>query len=376
MRRNRDTKGNGDVMRNRTRGGESRRRAHTTPWTWVLLAAIVAAALATGACALWLPDRAPSVLGEARVVQSAPASAQQYAGQQQVNLVPTVSGDRELLGNAGGVVTDNWANGSLRSGSRTYQVNDRAVVALHTATPLYRDLKTGDRGEDVLALNNELNRLGYSSAAESDTFNWATGQGWRQLMIDNGNAPGDGEEVTMALADTLWIPQDVVDVANWTAQQGTNVTAGAAVGVVPGGLTKLTIRGGQPSDKDRTITVYGVTSTLPAGSVDVTDAETLRQIAATESYQSKSAEERAAGIDATVTLSDPIDTLRVPAAAVFAVDGSSGCIAVDEAGKATSIPVEIISGELGASLVRPDSGGTDGITQVIVGPRLNALGCK
>ena len=33
--------------------------------TWVLLAAITAAALTVGACALWLPDRAPSVLSAA-----------------------------------------------------------------------------------------------------------------------------------------------------------------------------------------------------------------------------------------------------------------------------------------------------------------------
>ena len=53
----------------------------------------------------------------------------------------------------------------------------------------------------MLALNNELSRLGYNSVAGSDTYWWATSDGWRQLMNDNGN-PSDG---TLALADTMWI---------------------------------------------------------------------------------------------------------------------------------------------------------------------------
>ena len=40
------------------------------------------------------------------------------------------------------------------------KVNGVSVVALATATPMYRDLATGDKGDDVLALNNELARLG------------------------------------------------------------------------------------------------------------------------------------------------------------------------------------------------------------------------
>ena len=91
------------------------------------------------------------MLGMPHTVESAPASSQEYSGTQQVNVVPTIAADRQLPGNATGTVTENWMAGELRSGSRAYQVNDRTVVALHTATPLYRDLKVGDRGEDVLA---------------------------------------------------------------------------------------------------------------------------------------------------------------------------------------------------------------------------------
>ena len=73
-----------------------------------------------------------------------------------------------------GTVTADWSADGLASGKGAYKVNDRVVVALNTATPLYRDLKTGDKGDDVLALNNELSRLGYNSVAGSDTYWWAT----------------------------------------------------------------------------------------------------------------------------------------------------------------------------------------------------------
>ena len=128
---------------------------------------------------------------------------QEYSGSQQVTVVPTISTERNLLGNANGTVTADWSADGLASGKGAYKVNDRVVVALNTATPLYRDLKTGDKGDDVLALNNELSRLGYNSVAGSDTYWWATSDGWRQLMNDNGN-PSDG---TLALADTMWIPE-------------------------------------------------------------------------------------------------------------------------------------------------------------------------
>lgn len=93
-----------------------------------------------------------------------PASVQEYAGTQQVTVVPTISSDRNLFGNASGLVTADWSGNGLTSGKGAYQVNDRTVVALNTATPLYRDLKTGDTGGDALALNNELNLLGATTA--------------------------------------------------------------------------------------------------------------------------------------------------------------------------------------------------------------------
>ena len=142
-----------------------------------------------------------------------PASVQEYAGTQQVTVVPTISSDRDLFGNASGLVTADWSGNGLTSGKGAYQVNDRTVVALNTATPLY----------------NELNLLGYNSVSGSDTYWRATSDGWKQLMADNGNT-SDG---SLSLADTLWIPEHEVAVDEWNATAGSMVTGGTAIGKSP-----------------------------------------------------------------------------------------------------------------------------------------------
>ena len=114
-------------------------------WAWSLLAVATAICVSVGACALLLPDRAPALLGSAGETTTAPASVQEYSGSQQVTVVPTISTERNLLGNANGTVTADWSADGLASGKGAYKVNDRVVVALNTATPLYRDLKTGDK---------------------------------------------------------------------------------------------------------------------------------------------------------------------------------------------------------------------------------------
>ncbi|WP_223847685.1 hypothetical protein [Bifidobacterium callitrichos] len=117
--------------RERTKGS----RARTVPVVWLLLAVITVAALTVGACALWLPDRAPALLGAGGEATSAPAGVQEYSGGQQVTVVPMMSADRELIGNATGTVTTDWSGEGLTSGRRAYRVNDRMVVALATASP-------------------------------------------------------------------------------------------------------------------------------------------------------------------------------------------------------------------------------------------------
>lgn len=79
-------------MKQRTGG----KRSKCTAVTWTLLATVTAACIAVGSCALWLPDRTPTLLSPAVEKTVAPASVQEYTGMQQVTVVPTISDDRDL----------------------------------------------------------------------------------------------------------------------------------------------------------------------------------------------------------------------------------------------------------------------------------------
>ncbi|OZG69172.1 peptidoglycan-binding domain-containing protein [Bifidobacterium eulemuris] len=340
---------------------------------WSLMSAIIAVSVTVEACALWLPDRTPNVLSEAKIIASAPTSVQDYSGNQPVTVVPTVSASQTLLSNVSGIVTADQSGQGLVSGKAAFAVNGRAIIALSTSTPLYRNLKIGDSGEDVRAVNNELNRLGYNSQPESDLFQWSTSDGWRQLMWDNGNE-SNGE---LFIADTLWIPNTTVAVDAWTARQGTQTTAGSQVGEVPGLITALTVKNGQPSQQDRTLTVAKLTATLPAGTTTITDPVFLQQFTNSEEVTSLSPESLTAGLSATLSLSKPLLVLRVPAGAVFDVNGQYGCIApASGKDKGKPIRMDIVGNELGVSLLKSEQVDIQQIRTVMLGETLSGLVCK
>lgn len=346
--------------------------------TWLLLTVILAIALSVGACALLLPDRPPALLGNAEERQSAPVNTQRYTGAQKVKMIPTLAAKTDLIGNAGGTVTGNWAASGLTSGKAAYKADNRSVTALATATPLYRDLKQGDAGEDVLALNNELNRLGYGAVPGSNNFSSATSAAVRTLMKACGNT-SDG---TLAMPDILWIPNPSVRTTAWSATLGAILQPGTPVGQVPGGLTKLTLKNGQPADKDRTLTVFGQKGVLPAGKTEITDAGFCGKVAATDDYRDYDEASLTNGIDASLALATPINVLRVPAAAVFGTQGSKGCIAVPkdkanpDSGAFDVVKVNIEGAQLGTSLVQTKGTDAGSIRDVAIGSRIADESCR
>ena len=192
-------------------------------------------------------------------------------------------------------------------------------------------------------------------------------------MADNGNT-SDG---SLSLADTLWIPEHEVAVDEWNATAGSMVTGGTAIGKIPGSLTKLTIKNGTASAQERSLTIFGITGTLPANTTEITDAGFLQQVEANDSYQSVDVESRKAGLDATLALSERMRVLRVPAGAVFGINGSTGCIVPTSNNHgSTPVKVSIVGGELGVSLVQADSEDIASISNVEIGSGLNNLTCE
>ena len=84
-----------------------------------------------------------------------------------------------------------------------------------------------------------------------------------------------------------------------------------------------------------------------------------------------------AGFDATLALSERMRVLRVPAGAVFGINGSTGCIVPTSNNHGnTPVKVSIVGGELGVSLVQADSEDIASISNVEIGSGLNNLTCE
>ena len=125
------------------------------------------------------------------------------------------------------------------------------------------------------------------------------------------------------------------------------------------------------------MTIFGITGTLPANTTEITDAGFLQQVEANDSYQSVDVESRKAGLDATLALSERMRVLRVPAGAVFGINGSTGCIVPKSNNHGnTPVKVSIVGGELGVSLVQADSEDIASISNVEIGSGLNNLTCE
>ncbi|MFI0978418.1 peptidoglycan-binding protein [Streptomyces sp. NPDC021093] len=58
---------------------------------------------------------------------------------------------------------------TVRTGQALYELDDKPVTLLYGPVPMFRQMKTGDRGSDVLQLERNLRDLGYGSKLYVDT---------------------------------------------------------------------------------------------------------------------------------------------------------------------------------------------------------------
>lgn len=358
---------------------------------WLVLAIVVSVALTATACALLLPDREPAILSRPGEVTTVTVSTQQYSGSRQVSVTPVLSEAQQLTTTAVGTITEvMFTGGTLNSGTVIMRVDDNPVVALHTDVPLYRDLALDMTGADVQALNRELGRLGlfaqHGGDPESNRYTWATQMAVQSLMV--GAGIGDGYDgATLALRNVVWLPDQSDTVSNWQPRRGRSLAPGAVIGTIAGTLTRLDVAGITASAQPRVLIVAGVTVTLPAEKTNIEDRKALDQVQASDQYRqqigsatgsaaaSPDGSSSGSGIQplaATLSLDKPIEVLRVPAAAVFGLDGTTGCVA--SAGK--SIPVSVVGSELGVSLVTLDGGASNFPSTVDIGSAIAGRQCK
>ncbi len=76
----------------------------------------------------------------------------------------------------------------LTEGSKAGDIGGRPVLVLEGEKPMYRDIRPGDRGEDVTALKASLRRLGYESSG-GDAFDRSAERAVSEWMRASGYEP-------------------------------------------------------------------------------------------------------------------------------------------------------------------------------------------
>jgi len=316
---------------------------------------VTSAALGVAATVLCLTPATPKSLAAARPATSAPVSQQEFDDRRSVDLTATRAPTVAITLPRGGRITrSSCGTSALESGSVAVAVDGVVLVALATSVPLWRDLVPGDKGEDVVAVQTELARLGHPVTADGSVGS-STVSAFGALMKAAGDAAYRSESIPASRI--VWLPAPTVRPGSCTHGVGGTVEAGSVLATVAGALTAVAVVR-QPDalvPGDRVLEIDG--RPVPAGADGtVTDPDVLAAIADTPSFRTvqRTAEAQenaeASTIGAKLRLKDPVTVLAVPPSAVYGIVDGEGC--VRSAGR--SIPVTIVGSQLGETFLRAE----------------------
>jgi peptidoglycan hydrolase-like protein with peptidoglycan-binding domain len=179
---------------------EPRRRRRRLVW-----AALGALLIAVGAGAwLWAgsasPEEAPAAAGPvatATVQRGTISATESWDGTLEFGRLLTVKSS------AAGTITRLVDQGAtVKRGDELYRVNERPVILLYGAVPMYRNLAPGAAGVDVRQLETNLAKLGYEGFTVDGAYTASTAAAVRAWQSDTG-AERSG---TVARRDVVFLP--------------------------------------------------------------------------------------------------------------------------------------------------------------------------
>ncbi|WHM40592.1 peptidoglycan-binding domain-containing protein [Streptomyces sp. BPTC-684] len=143
---------------------------------------------------------------------------------------------RAVKSAAEGTVTVAASEGrTVKRGQALYELNDKPVTLLYGPVPMFREMKAGDRGSDVLQLERNLRELGYGAGlyvdTEYDKYTEAAVKRWQKsLNRESSGRVGKGD-VVFQPGQVKVVSADAV-LADQVAPGGTVVTIAATQPVV------------------------------------------------------------------------------------------------------------------------------------------------
>lgn len=359
----------------------------------ISIAAVLAAAAFAVGCSVALLTLHTGVPGDLQSTQqtgSITVDTGAYDNAQSVTIRVTQGADNTLRAPVEGVLThyDCATGTTVDSGTAPLAISGRNILALHTATPLYRVLKNGVQGPDVQALHDELRALGYV-APESDVFAWESVEAFNALADAQGTARASAENGWSVTPDmVMWIPSRSVMIKECPVRMGTTLQAGTDVMLAAPSIVGAAIvhdDSGSASTASTPLAAGVRTIGIGASSFDVApnnnagrnveplnDRALLDAIAMSEEYQAAAAGGAQASTNTTPTdqarpvmgnavdvtyqwrLKEPMTVVFVPPAALYDVQNGKACVVADGEPRA----VTIVASQLGRAMVTVEDGST------------------
>ncbi len=295
----------------------------------------------------------PASLRVATPLDVVPVEPRRFEDQRPVDVVVTPGTTAQLKTMRAGIVTrlDVAPGDQLRSGDAVAVIDDALVVALATRTPPWRDLVMGNTGPDVVALQEELLRLGHKLTA--------TGQLDRETLAAVGDLWGDVEVPTkVPLGSWIWLNSSSVTIASVAAALGGSVEAGSDLAAAETAPPSASVQAPTESVPGRRVLLVDGERLSMADSQTLDSAQ-LTRLKGTMAFRT-ALEQQSSGSARVVLkgawiLETPIEVYGVPPAALVKGVAGKWCVSTT----AGMVPVEIVASQLGLSLVTSETAITD-----------------
>lgn len=210
------------------KGLRSMLHGNSLAWIFLVVIILLALLLTISVVALFVRSPNESAIANSRVTPIVTARVEKKT----FNLTPvqvegtTQTGVTQNVGNAGTVTALNVsAGGTVRSGQVIGRVDGNPVIVLTMAFKLYRNINTGDSGDDVREVQHALQVLGLYRGRLDGTYTKSTSQAVSLLYTRNNLRPP-----TAALEDQTE-----------TAGSGVGEKAGASAVTIPSTSTTATL---------------------------------------------------------------------------------------------------------------------------------------
>ncbi|MEV8339600.1 hypothetical protein [Leucobacter sp. NPDC077196] len=249
---------------------------------------------------------------------------------------------------------------AIVSGTVAYSVNEAPVLALASSIPMWRELRPGDRGADVEALQSALAALGTGVQVDG-----VLGHDTLEVIAGFYLEAGYSLETLDSLPSSrlLWLPTPSVVPTTCAMNVGDKLAGSTDFATVSGGLASAQIA--YPSNfvpGPRVLLVNDKVLEIDAhGAVSNAD---LQLISGIPGYQDAIRTTEPVPLTGVWSLAEPARAVSVPAAALSHIEGQEACIWNGSEGYA----VTLLGSQLGQSIVKSATD-TDLPSTVTINPK-------